>query len=554
MYLQLKKIDFFKNTIYNYNILFSVIYISRIPNGGVMTGKRGTTRRDFSPDDYKKSGYSDERFEPFEPKFTQWTVLQWSRAYGGDHGMTQPLTVPNHQRPAKKWKLDQKQRLILSILQNDPIGTPLIGIDPVTNIWYLNDGLQRHTVLREFLNNEWSFTFPSRKYMEDVFRHNECLDRLPRDNRLSFRFSELPATIRKGIENTTIWVSTGKASREKLRDMYLKANNGTSLRPEDKVRAGLCEVPLYRDTVIEIIDTIHLFSGRANLADNGLTTRVSNEALFDPKKLDQLSRGRTLEGIVEEFVYLWLKNGGFSAAESTNKKDFIAYDVLNTHTKKPRVPFFAEESDKLGENLTSTCKRIVQDFRRAVDVLSSVYRGADVQFRYDQRESDGTYKSRYPFSCGAGKDRKIIMNLYPSAMLYFVKDILPDSLQINQRHLLYHEIEAHKARLIDDHEAGRGDLYNTFFQSQADKDGMWRGYLSLQRAIESAIRGTNHEPPIETIKPIDPKKTFDSIFIANKKNTAVRNGTLSPNEVADCEGGTLLTELWGGQQHQTIFS
>ena len=127
----------------------------------------------------------------------------------------------DYQRYNNAWGLQQKGSLIISILENYPIGEIIrrkISDDGISEYFEIVDGLQRLTAISEFVNDGFSLnTENSIKIIKNYLAHFELseekdikkiVDKYKKNENIRLKFKNLPTSLKNKIQTAEVSVST----------------------------------------------------------------------------------------------------------------------------------------------------------------------------------------------------------------------------------------------------------------------------------------------------------------------------------------------------------
>lgn len=303
-----------------------------------------------------------------------------------NHLLEGKLEIPDYQREADAWSIDDKSKLFYSILTGFPIGQFIrneFNIKPNSSAtkFHLLDGQQRLTTLASFisgnlkLTHDRSFDIISKLSddFEEASNYNEKIDRLYqryldlRDNnvksKLELEYDLLPRPLQEIIENHNISVATFKnASEEACKEYFNLVQSGKRLTTSDKVHT----------VDNELMDSIKEVSNNKNFIDIFNNTD-SSDVKFNNKTRDNISSilevianvvyGRNLgqpDGL-DNWARKWpQENGGYQhnryfdiLRTFFNNYDFVIPNGFRGHTKtvlKISLPLVIYGLDRLSNN------------------------------------------------------------------------------------------------------------------------------------------------------------------------------------------------------------
>lgn len=140
----------------------------------------------------------------------------------GKYSFDSPL-----QRRENQWNRLQKSELVDSVLRSYPLD-PIRAIKQEDGILDVIDGKQRATTIRQYLDDEFSLS----KSLEDVVIEESIYQIAGK------KFSKLDEVVQDKIKGYEIQVYIFTDCTEKdVREMFRRQNNGSALRPSQKLTA-----------------------------------------------------------------------------------------------------------------------------------------------------------------------------------------------------------------------------------------------------------------------------------------------------------------------------
>lgn len=179
------------------------------------------------------------------------------------------------QRPEGQWSKKMKSLLIDSLYRHYPV--PQVYAEKQNNEWYVIDGVQRLSTIRDFLTDKFSLV----KSLDPVMINNEEY------NISGKKFSELPEDLKSELANTELIVCELTNCTEKdIREIFARQNSGVRLN------AKLMRVVDESDNFISVINT---------LSDHPFTHKVCTGA--------KLKNGTSRDIFVQTMMLLLSKDG-----------------------------------------------------------------------------------------------------------------------------------------------------------------------------------------------------------------------------------------------------
>jgi hypothetical protein len=162
---------------------------------------------------------------------------------------------PDYQRYNNAWGPQQKGSLIVSILQNYPIGEIIrckVSNDGITEKYEIVDGLQRLTAITDFMNDEVSLNpDDSNKIIKTYLAHfdientelNKIIKKYEIGKSIRMKFKNLPESLRNKIQNAEVSVATLSNWEEKdVIEYFRRVQEGKPLTNADKLHTVQTEL------------------------------------------------------------------------------------------------------------------------------------------------------------------------------------------------------------------------------------------------------------------------------------------------------------------------
>lgn len=219
-----------------------------------------------------------------------------------------------YQRYNNAWGRKNKISLIISILQNYPIGeiirNKVTSSDGISDEFEIVDGYQRLTTLSEFMSDKFAIdTENSKKIIETYLAHfkilndessRKILKNFDSDNNIRLKFKNLPKTLQDKISTTEVSVATlSNWDREDVIEYFRRVQEGKPLTNADKLHTIQTELTtklkkISSDESILNCLGLNLVNGGKRRGSDRIIYQTSLEAIYcklgqsigQPSKLD----------------------------------------------------------------------------------------------------------------------------------------------------------------------------------------------------------------------------------------------------------------------------
>jgi hypothetical protein len=166
-----------------------------------------------------------------------------------DHESNILKANPTYQRFNNAWGPTQKGSLVVSILQNFPIGEiirNLVNNNGISDEYEIVDGLQRITAITEFINDEFALNDEnSKKIINHYLRHfklstepkiKKVVEKFENNENIRLKFKNLPIDLQRKIENTDTSVATlVNWKQDDVIEYFRRVQEGKPLTNADKL-------------------------------------------------------------------------------------------------------------------------------------------------------------------------------------------------------------------------------------------------------------------------------------------------------------------------------
>lgn len=151
---------------------------------------------------------------------------------------------PEYQRRAGVWSMEAKSYLIDTLISGLPLPPLYFAKDGFK--FQIIDGLQRYTVINEFIQNQFSLKFTP-KYEGTQYWDNEQ-KAYRRINLSDKRFRDLDPYLQNHIKLSFVDViEIENANADQIRNIFNRLNNGVALTPYDKANGAYINLKLWQE-------------------------------------------------------------------------------------------------------------------------------------------------------------------------------------------------------------------------------------------------------------------------------------------------------------------
>ena len=219
-----------------------------------------------------------------------------------------------YQRYNNAWGLQQKGSLIVSILQNFPIGeiirNRVTSADGISEQFEIVDGFQRLTAISEFMNDQFALnTENSKKIINSYLPHFKLsenkntvnvLKNFELNNNVRLKFKNLPKSLQNKISETEVSVATlSNWDNKDVIEYFRRVQEGKPLTNADKLHTIQTELTsklkrLSADESVLNCLGLNLDNGRKRKGSDRIVYQTSLESIYcklgqaigQPSKLD----------------------------------------------------------------------------------------------------------------------------------------------------------------------------------------------------------------------------------------------------------------------------
>lgn len=286
----------------------------------------------------------------------------------GKYSFDSPL-----QRRENQWNRLQKSELLDSVLRSYPLD-PIRAIKQKDGILDVIDGKQRATTIRQYLDDEFSLS----KSLEEVVIDENTYQIAGK------KFSKLDEVVQEKIKGYEIQVYTFTDCTEKdVREMFRRQNNGSALRPSQKLTAYQTSE---LNTIIYDLSSHDFF--KKVLSPNQINKDVHKDIVRETLMLSEVSKDNELTS----FRIKDMNNFVIEYGEKINNE---------------KIDLIKQALDRLNEEFNETVKipktslsfiiysmmRVIKDHKstqKLIDKINSFIDNYDSNEEYKQYCTQGT--------------------------------------------------------------------------------------------------------------------------------------------------------------------
>jgi hypothetical protein len=262
-----------------------------------------------------------------------------------------------YQRYNNAWGPQQKGSLIVSILQNYPIGEiirNLVNSDSVSEEYEIVDGFQRLTAISEFMNDSFALNVDnSKKIINHYLPHFKqsddeniklLLNKFESDGNVKLKFKNLPKGLKNKIEKTEVSVATLiNWDNKDVIEYFRRVQEGKPLTNADKLHTIQTELT---SNLKKISSNEHILNclglkhenGKNRKGSDRIVYKTSLEAIYcklgqsigQPSKLDNFFKEKEYS-TEQEYYYNLINN--FLRSLSTTDKQLLNKKSITTDLK-----------------------------------------------------------------------------------------------------------------------------------------------------------------------------------------------------------------------------
>jgi hypothetical protein len=269
-----------------------------------------------------------------------------------------------YQRYNTAWGPQQKNSLIVSILQNYPIGeiirNKIVSSNGISEEFEVVDGYQRTTAICEYMENSFPLNNEnSRKIISSYLSHfeilqksgdkeaTEILNNFNSEKNIRLKFKSLPKTLQDKICNTEVSVSTlSNWPKSDVIEYFRRVQEGKPLSNADKlhtIQTDLLKNLKNLSSNENILNCLGLKqeNGKPRKGGDRIVSQTASEAIYcaygqsigQPKKLDSFFNHKDrLEYTKEQQSYFNIINS-FLTNLSTSDKSLFNQKSITTDLK-----------------------------------------------------------------------------------------------------------------------------------------------------------------------------------------------------------------------------
>ena len=263
-----------------------------------------------------------------------------------------------YQRYNNAWGTQQKNSLIVSILQNFPIGeiirNKVTSIDGISEEFEIVDGFQRLTAISEYMNDNFSLNSDnSKKIIESYLPHFKLSDNksiisilknYESDGNIRIKFKNLPKTLQDKILTTEVSVATlSNWDNKDVIEYFRRVQEGKPLTNADKLHTIQTELTSKlkklssNENILNCLG-LNLNNGKKRRGSDRIVYQTTLEAIYckmgqsigQPSKLDNFFKDKEYTSDMESY-YRVIDN--FLNSLSTTDRQLLNQNSIKTDLK-----------------------------------------------------------------------------------------------------------------------------------------------------------------------------------------------------------------------------
>ena len=263
-----------------------------------------------------------------------------------------------YQRYNNAWGPQQKNSLIVSILQNFPIGeiirNKVTSIDGISEEFEIVDGFQRLTAISEYMNDNFSLNSDnSKKIIESYLPHFKLSDNksiisilknYESDGNIRIKFKNLPKTLQDKILTTEVSVATlSNWDNKDVIEYFRRVQEGKPLTNADKLHTIQTELTSKlkklssNENILNCLG-LNLNNGKKRRGSDRIVYQTTLEAIYckmgqsigQPSKLDNFFKDKEYTSDMESY-YRVIDN--FLNSLSTTDRQLLNQNSIKTDLK-----------------------------------------------------------------------------------------------------------------------------------------------------------------------------------------------------------------------------
>ena len=263
-----------------------------------------------------------------------------------------------YQRYNNAWGNQQKNSLIVSILQNFPIGeiirNKVISTDGISEEFEIVDGFQRLTAISEYMNDNFALNVEnSKKIIESYLPHFKMSDNksiinilknYESDGNIRIKFKNLPKTIQDKILTTEVSVATlSNWDNKDVIEYFRRVQEGKPLTNADKLHTIQTELTSKlkklssNENILNCLG-LNLNNGKKRKGSDRIVYQTTLEAIYckmgqsigQPAKLDNFYKNKEYTTELESYYEVINK---FLNSLSTTDRQSLNQNSIKTDLK-----------------------------------------------------------------------------------------------------------------------------------------------------------------------------------------------------------------------------
>ena len=263
-----------------------------------------------------------------------------------------------YQRYNNAWGTQQKNSLIVSILQNFPIGeiirNKVTSIDGISDEFEIVDGFQRLTAISEYMNDNFALNSDnSKKIIESYLPHFKLSDNksiisilknYESDGNIRIKFKNLPKTLQDKILTTEVSVATlSNWDNKDVIEYFRRVQEGKPLTNADKLHTIQTELTSKlkklssNENILNCLG-LNLNNGKKRRGSDRIVYQTTLEAIYckmgqsigQPSKLDNFFKDKEYTSDLESY-YEVIDN--FLNSLSTTDRQLLNQNSIKTDLK-----------------------------------------------------------------------------------------------------------------------------------------------------------------------------------------------------------------------------
>lgn len=263
-----------------------------------------------------------------------------------------------YQRYNNAWGIQQKNSLVVSILQNFPIGeiirNKVTSSDGISEEFEIVDGFQRLTAISEYMNDNFSLNPEnSKKIVESYLPHFKksdnksvvnILKNYELNNNIRIKFKNLPKTLQDKISTTEVSVATlSNWDNKDVIEYFRRVQEGKPLTNADKLHTIQTELTSKlkkvssNENILNCLG-LNLNNGKKRRGSDRIIYQTALEAIYckmgqsigQPSKLDNFFKEKEYNSELNSYYEIISE---FLNSLSTTDKNLLNQNSIKTDLK-----------------------------------------------------------------------------------------------------------------------------------------------------------------------------------------------------------------------------